>query len=86
MLVKGKLWQGVGAGSYGEAAASLQCSEEQLGCEPAQGCLQYTGRRAGPEVGLAAGLLVLTASHLPSRSNNSHHGNMCLPPQALNVL
>lgn len=33
-----------------------------------------------------SGLLVLTASHLPSKSNNSHHGNMCLPPQALNVL
>lgn len=85
MHVKRKLWRGVGVGSYGEAAGSLQCSEERLGCELAQGCLPYMGEQ-GQKWRWAPGLLVLTASHLPSKSNNSHHGNMCLPPQALNVL
>lgn len=45
MHVKRKLWRGVGVGSYGEAAGSLQCSEERLGCEPAQGCLPYMGEQ-----------------------------------------
>lgn len=59
--MKGRLQWGVGIGSCGEeAAASLQWSEGQLGCELAQGCPWYM-EEEGQKWGWVAGPAVLTA-------------------------
>ena len=60
-----------GGGNLGEeAVSSLQCSQ-QWGVACSRGPGGWAGR---------------THSPLPSGSSDSRHGNMCLPPQALDVL